>query len=485
MHRPLRLRVEKLGPLRDTEAVFGDVTVIVGRPNTGKSYLLRALYEALAPGDPWGLASCIAEHPAPGLDADRLLRIKIKPSSTKGGLFDARVCLDYDTLAKTVYSRIGDCFAQSLLPPHRVEAEPSLNGLRRLRDSARRAAAETLIETYGGRLLEAEAGAVCVEVQGLRPPRRPSLRPWLPQGMSPGAERGKEAWEEEAEELSFILQMRLPLRLLVERCLAYVTRVRVVYAAYGRSVAAQILLYSSLPGARRLYEASLVSEILGERSLPFLSLYEAVARGYAKLLRGEKAAVEMIEAFKPLLMGKLRAEPGELVYEFNGDGVPVKFASALAAEASALMLAATSLVGGEADEKWLLIEEPESQLHPAMQAVAAAVILRLASTGIRVAVTTHSDVFAVTLLELVRAARTGTLQKALDSLAERLNVSMPVLEEEKLRRLDVRILYTRKRRAGKGYEVAELKLDEALSRLPGLSDVVLEVARWSLERLLA
>lgn len=482
MSRPLRLRIRELGPLRDTEAVFGDVTVIIGRPNTGKSYLLRALYEALAPGDPWGLASCIVERlerQAPGLEAGKLLRVRVRPS--RGGLFGARLCLDYVALAEAVLGGLEDCFAASLLPPHRVEAEPRLGGLQGLREAARRAAAETLLETYGGGLVPAEAGMVCVEVEGLRPPRRPSLAPWLP-GERRGATRGGEA--EAVEELGFMLLMRLPLRLLVERCLAYAAPVRVVYAAYGRSVAAQILLYTTLPEAARLYEAGIIREILGERSLPFLSLYEAVARGYAGLLRRERAAAEMLEAFKPLLMGRLRAEPGEMIYEFDGDGVPLKFASALATEASALMLAAVGLASSEAEERWLLVEEPESQLHPAMQAVAAAIILRLASMGIRVAATTHSDILAVALLELTRAARAGRLQEALQSLSKRLRVDLPALDEEKLRKLDVRVLYTRSRKDG-GYEVAELDVEEALARLPGLSDVVLEVARWSLEQLLA
>ena len=478
MSRPLRLRIKRLGPLRDTEAVFGDLTVVVGNPNTGKSYLLKALYEVLAPGDPWGLASCVTEHLSQP-DLDKLLHVRIWQPGTMGGLFNAEICLHYEALTAIISDRIRECFASSLLPPHSVEAEPRQSGLQRLREAVRRAAVETLLETYGGNPVAAGDGAVCVKVEGVRPPRRMSLTPWL--RWREGRQRN---FKEIKEDLMFMMRMRFPWRLLISRCLAYATSARVVYAAYGRSVAAQILLHSSLPESMP-YEAGLIREILGGRSLPFLSLYESIARGYKGLLRGERVAVEMLEIFKPLLMGKLRVEPGELVYEFNGDGVPLKFASALAAEASAFMLAAAGLALDNAEERWLLIEEPESQLHPSMQAVAAAVVLHLASTGTRIVATTHSDLFAVTLLELVRAARIGRLREALHDLAGRLGVSMPMLEEEGLKQLDVRVLYTRRRVDGEGYEVAQLDLGEALTRLPGLSDVMLEVARWSLWQLMA
>ncbi len=481
---PLRLRIKELGPLRDTEAVFGDVTIIVGKPNTGKSYLLRALYEVLAPGDPRGLASCIAGHEFEELDAAQFLRVEIRAVDAARGLFTARICVNYRRLAEAISRSVKRCFAYALLPGHSIAAEPAGLSLEEaLPDAARDAAARTLLEAYDGEPDAAEPGWVCIRSRKLKTPLSATLARWLP-GRTPTSVLT--AAEKAAEELKVYLRMRLPLWRLVKRCLAYAAKKRVVYAAYGRSIAVQVLLHSVLLSVDRPFEASferdMLLKILGESSLPFLSLYEAVARGYAGLQRDSETAKKMLEIFSPLLMGGLRAEPGELFYEFNGSSVPIKFASALAAEATALMLAAAGLVEDDAEEYWLLVEEPESQLHPVMHPVAAAVLLRLASEGVRLAVTTHSDLFAATLLELVMAARLGRLQDAARRLGERLGVHTPPLDEKRVRRLDVRVLYTEA--AESGYRVKEASLSDALARLPSLSDAVLEVARWSLEQAL-
>ena len=50
----------------------------------------------------------------------------------------------------------------------------------------------------------------------------------------------------------------------------------------------------------------------------------------------------------------------------------------------------------------LIIEEPESHLHPAMQAVFARELARLARSGIRVVVTTHSEWLLDQFANLVR-----------------------------------------------------------------------------------
>jgi len=51
----MRLKIEKLGPVMDSEIEFGDVTLFLGPPNTGKSYTLRAIYAKLFPLDDYAL----------------------------------------------------------------------------------------------------------------------------------------------------------------------------------------------------------------------------------------------------------------------------------------------------------------------------------------------------------------------------------------------------------------------------------------------
>ena len=50
----------------------------------------------------------------------------------------------------------------------------------------------------------------------------------------------------------------------------------------------------------------------------------------------------------------------------------------------------------------LIVEEPESHLHPAMQAAFARELARLVRTGVRVVITTHSEWFLEQIGNLVR-----------------------------------------------------------------------------------
>lgn len=474
------LRIEELGPLRRTEATFGDVTVIIGWPNTGKSYLLRALYEALAPGDSRGLASCITSRLGDAPSAGGLVKVE---AWRRGEEYGARICVQLKGLAETLEKKMRECHRAGLLPPHRVE----VHGVKRsvgLDEAARRAALELLgelgedLQREGARvsLLSPSAEtAVCLEAEGLRPKAR-GLGRWL--SLARGGN--------ELEGIRFGLRLRLPPWRLVERTLAHAAPARVVYAAYGRSVAAQILLYSSMPvpDLGRAIEQDVLREALGERSLPFLSLYEAIAGGYLELHRGTEAAKKALEVFKPLLMGRVEAVPGDLVYSWDGASISIKYASALAGEASALMLAVAGLLSQNSGERWLLIEEPEAQLHPALQAIAAAVLLKLAAEeNIKVALTTHSDILATVMLDLAAAARERRLGKALRELRELLGIDVPTLDEERLRSIDVHVLYTEEAGAH-AYRVRQLSIEEALAELPGLSDTLLNIARWGLGQLI-
>jgi len=45
------LKIGRLGPLKESTIEFGDLTLLMGPPNTGKSYTLKALYVKLFPLD--------------------------------------------------------------------------------------------------------------------------------------------------------------------------------------------------------------------------------------------------------------------------------------------------------------------------------------------------------------------------------------------------------------------------------------------------
>ena len=79
--------------------------------------------------------------------------------------------------------------------------------------------------------------------------------------------------------------------------------------------------------------------------------------------------------------------------------LPLMNASSMVSELAPIVLYLQHIVR---DGDLLIIEEPESHLHPAMQAVVAKILAELVREGVRIIVTTHSDWFLDQIGNLVR-----------------------------------------------------------------------------------
>ena len=112
----------------------------------------------------------------------------------------------------------------------------------------------------------------------------------------------------------------------------------------------------------------------------------------------------------------------------------------------------------------LIIEEPESHLHPAIQSVFARELARLVRSGVRVLLTTHSEWFLEQIGNLVRLSK------------------LPEKRRSGIAGADVALrpdqvgawLFTPKTRP-KGTVVSEIKLDEETGLYPSGYDDVSEV----------
>jgi predicted ATPase len=63
----------------------------------------------------------------------------------------------------------------------------------------------------------------------------------------------------------------------------------------------------------------------------------------------------------------------------------------------------------------LILEEPESHLHPAIQRQMARGIARLVNSGVKVLITTHSDYFVAQINNLIRLSRASTAKRRKES----------------------------------------------------------------------
>ena len=118
-----------------------------------------------------------------------------------------------------------------------------------------------------------------------------------------------------------------------------------------------------------------------------------------------KIADEMEEK---ILKGFIKTKPFESIqypqflYRQDGLEVPLLCSSSMVSELAPVVLFIRHRVGkGDV----LIIEEPESHLHPEAQRGMAAVVVRLVRTGVRVMVTTHSDYFLDQLANHVRLSK--------------------------------------------------------------------------------
>ncbi len=96
--------------------------------------------------------------------------------------------------------------------------------------------------------------------------------------------------------------------------------------------------------------------------------------------------------------------------------LPFHRTSSMVSELAPVILFLKYLVG---PEDLLILEEPESHLHPASQRQMARGIARLVNAGIRVIITTHSDYFIAqinNLLKLSDASRQKRAREGLDSV---------------------------------------------------------------------
>ncbi len=114
---------------------------------------------------------------------------------------------------------------------------------------------------------------------------------------------------------------------------------------------------------------------------------------------------------KILLQGTIRKkfsklnQPPQYVYTQNGTEIPLMHSSSMVSELAPIVLFIRHRVGrGDL----LIIEEPESHLHPEAQRKMAEVVVDLIRRGVRIIITTHSEYFLEQLGNHVRLSSLST-----------------------------------------------------------------------------
>lgn len=223
---------------------------------------------------------------------------------------------------------------------------------------------------------------------------------------------------------------------------------------HSRPVVANMLLRKATPaGQHHSLDVQMLSGVLAD-FLEHLEMSAARDRSYTKNTRELAKYLE-----NNILMGEVRMDrsvTGYPTFTYRPrnwkEDLPLMQASSMVSELAPVVLYLRHIVhSGDL----LIIEEPESHLHPAMQAAFVRELARVVRAGVRIVITTHSEWFLEQIGNLVR----------LSALAD--DQRKGVMDEDfSLRQDAVGVWLFRTTKRPKGSSVREVELDRETGLYP-------------------
>lgn len=166
--------------------------------------------------------------------------------------------------------------------------------------------------------------------------------------------------------------------------------------------------------------------ILTEQIIPTTGMYSEFLNDMAGLNRikprPDTASEIVLKLFRTILEGEVDKEETTYIYTTNEASMPVSAAAASIREIAPLQILAKKQ---DVSRCAILVEEPEAHLHPLKQRMMADIIGALSHNGAIMQITTHSDYFLRRLNELImfaKAKKTTDNPDKLRTLSEKVNI---------------------------------------------------------------
>lgn len=166
--------------------------------------------------------------------------------------------------------------------------------------------------------------------------------------------------------------------------------------------------------------------ILTEQIIPTTGMYSEFLNDMAGLNRikprPDTASEIVLKLFRTILEGEVNKEETTYIYTTNDASMPVSAAAASIREIAPLQILAKKQ---DVSKCAILVEEPEAHLHPLKQRMMADIIGALSHNGAIMQITTHSDYFLRRLNELImfaKAKKTTDDPDKLRTLSEKVNI---------------------------------------------------------------
>lgn len=159
--------------------------------------------------------------------------------------------------------------------------------------------------------------------------------------------------------------------------------------------------------------------ILTEQILPTTGMYSEFLKDMAGLNRikprPDTASDIVLRLFRAILEGEVNKEETIYIYTTNDTSMPVSAAAASIREIAPLQILAKK---HDVSKCAILVEEPEAHLHPLKQRMMADIIGALSHSGAILQITTHSDYFLRRLNELIMFAKAKKVADDPDKLKD-------------------------------------------------------------------
>ena len=427
----LELEVTNFGPIVEAKIDLRPLTVFVGPSNTGKSYLAILIYalhrffgrysddwifssarhwnlpqKTIDDVDEWArrVQQTFADKKVEGeelIDLPDLIVDKIR------SLFDAQG----DPLGNEIswcfgIDEVGELIRKGYRGGARIvfrrhDSNDSAPSEHRLMIKAQRTEFETTIPA-----------GMSMQIDGLRKDKRMDRLLYIVEEMVSTAPRRGHARDSRARRLlENLIIFALPqLARPLSRPAHYLPASRTGVMHAHRAVVSSLISNASRAGLRPSAGTPMLSGVLADFLQQLIELVDPPPR--RRKPRGDLD--KQIE--ESILGGSVHVESSEgiaypnFTYQPKGwkESLPLLNASSMVSELAPVVLYLRHVVQpGET----LIIEEPESHLHPAMQVEFTRQIAALVHAGIRVIVTTHSDWVLETLANLVRLSELPKAQR--------------------------------------------------------------------------
>jgi Uncharacterized conserved protein len=441
----MKLYLSNLGPIKHGEIELGDITLFVGKPSTGKSTAMRALFYSLY---------------CPG----HLIELRGYPLEVSDNLFLQRFAIDREETEKKYKSFVRDSLPEGefklepinfldfvltrklsyeekyrpiSLPPMYFPNKCRNKDIERLRFSLSKAIYEITVNGDEGEV-KVETDTSDVKETCLKDERTLSSISMALVGIA--QERVSSQYCEGFNEF------------LRERGIN-----SVVYIPYGRSFL--VLQKFIIQEILSYFKSSLL-----ELDLKFLVTRPNYLMEYYMGLSTYNEKI--FNLIKPLLKGQIKYLGEKLVYVEEDKIIPWEYVSASVLEIVSFLLSVK-------EGSLILYEEPETQLHEELQLLMGVVLYALSSFN-RIVISTHSQTILYTIAHLSMLRPT---KEELKDLFEDLKVRdyealAEAVEKANQKEVKVKIYHFTKG------EVKEVSVDEAVKGMPGTIDVLEKGLKW-------